>query len=215
MKKYTKRVLIGLLLGLAFNANALLINPANSNHAINDSAFIDGTVADAQSSFNSAITSQTLTGTFSFSNIPVTTISMMDFFVFSYDSQETGGNPAISIDDIQISVAGLGVLWDYDEVTFGSIDLAGDTDSPLGNGADIALAIPVSIFQGLGLTGADDLTFTWTQSNDNNGFDEWVLAGTGAFDPGDPIGPVPIPAAVWLFGSALMGLVGIRRRRKN
>jgi hypothetical protein len=27
--------------------------------------------------------------------------------------------------------------------------------------------------------------------------------------------PVPIPAAVWLFGSGLMGLVGVSRRRKT
>lgn len=29
---------------------------------------------------------------------------------------------------------------------------------------------------------------------------------------GESTAPVPVPAAVWLFGSALMGLVGIRRR---
>jgi hypothetical protein len=29
------------------------------------------------------------------------------------------------------------------------------------------------------------------------------------------IPPVPIPAAVWLFGTALIGLVGIGKRRKT
>ena len=29
-----------------------------------------------------------------------------------------------------------------------------------------------------------------------------------------PISPVPVPAAVWLFGTALIGLVGFGKRRK-
>lgn len=33
-------------------------------------------------------------------------------------------------------------------------------------------------------------------------------------DFGNDLSPVPIPAAVWLFGTALIGLVGISRRRK-
>jgi hypothetical protein len=35
-----------------------------------------------------------------------------------------------------------------------------------------------------------------------------TIAGNG------PASPVPLPAAVWLFGSGLMGLVGVSRRRK-
>jgi hypothetical protein len=31
---------------------------------------------------------------------------------------------------------------------------------------------------------------------------------------GNSTAPVPLPAAVWLFGSGLMGLVGVSRRRK-
>lgn len=29
---------------------------------------------------------------------------------------------------------------------------------------------------------------------------------------GDPVSPVPVPAAVWLFGSALLGLLGVKRK---
>lgn len=51
------------------------------------------------------------------------------------------------------------------------------------------------------------------------------LAGTGSFPPYAPVDPstisfngtsvniVPVPAAAWLFGSGLIGLVGIARRR--
>jgi hypothetical protein len=50
----------------------------------------------------------------------------------------------------------------------------------------------------------------------------YVLAiGGEGFGFGDSYGynldasfaPVPVPAAVWLFGSALMGIAGLRRRR--
>jgi hypothetical protein len=31
----------------------------------------------------------------------------------------------------------------------------------------------------------------------------------------ESVGPVPIPAAVWLFGSGLLGLIGVARRKKT
>lgn len=40
------------------------------------------------------------------------------------------------------------------------------------------------------------------------------LAGRGTIDPGTGIGVVPVPAAFWLFGTALIGFVGFSRRRK-
>ncbi len=39
---------------------------------------------------------------------------------------------------------------------------------------------------------------------------QWDITGTLS-----PTHPVPIPAAVWLFGSGLLGLVGIARRKRN
>ena len=32
---------------------------------------------------------------------------------------------------------------------------------------------------------------------------------------GESVNPVPVPAAIWLFGSGLLGLVGIARRKKS
>ncbi|HEY9050740.1 MAG TPA: VPLPA-CTERM sorting domain-containing protein [Gammaproteobacteria bacterium] len=37
---------------------------------------------------------------------------------------------------------------------------------------------------------------------------------TGTFESVPDVAPVPVPAAVWLFGSGLVGLAGIARRRK-
>lgn len=42
---------------------------------------------------------------------------------------------------------------------------------------------------------------------------QWYMVGTiSGFEP--PVSEIPVPAAAWLFGSGLMGLVGIARRRK-
>ena len=48
-----------------------------------------------------------------------------------------------------------------------------------------------------------------------------IAISTDAFDGADSIGidnftidSVPLPAAVWLFGSGLLGLIGIARRKK-
>ncbi len=59
--------------------------------------------------------------------------------------------------------------------------------------------------------------FTWTfimssgsqQSNNKDGsYNAWAV-----YD-GD-VSAVPIPSAVWLFGSGLIGLIGIARRKKS
>ena len=50
----------------------------------------------------------------------------------------------------------------------------------------------------------DVQTLTFTSSDPNGSI--------GPFDPGPEI---PVPAAVWLFGSGLLGLVGVARRRKS
>ena len=55
-------------------------------------------------------------------------------------------------------------------------------------------------------------------------FDDTIVgAGFGEFTNPDftltmtatPVSAVPVPAAVWLFGSGLLGMVGIARRRKS
>lgn len=41
-----------------------------------------------------------------------------------------------------------------------------------------------------------------------------TFGGTATVTSYDP-GPIPVPAAAWLFGSGLLGLVGVSRRRKK
>lgn len=59
----------------------------------------------------------------------------------------------------------------------------------------------------------------WTiegAAKSGSGFDDVLGLGVASFVSYD-LGaiPVPVPAAVWLFGSALLGFVGISRRRKS
>ena len=58
---------------------------------------------------------------------------------------------------------------------------------------------------------------TVTTAFDNTGvyYDNICFDNTGGC-PGTPNPPeIPVPAAVWLFGSGLLGLVGVARRRKS
>jgi hypothetical protein len=43
----------------------------------------------------------------------------------------------------------------------------------------------------------------------------WNLTPGGFFGPNLAGNPVPIPAAIWLLGAGLMGLVGIRRKVRS
>ncbi|MGI9293586.1 MAG: VPLPA-CTERM sorting domain-containing protein [Pseudomonadales bacterium] len=61
-------------------------------------------------------------------------------------------------------------------------------------------------------------TFTVASGGPNTSDATWTITPTGGTGPGPGPGPgpvIPIPAAAWLFGSALLGLVGVRRRKTS
>jgi len=169
------------------------------------------------------------------SNVPIFTIDNNTFLRLIYDSQETSPKKQIDIASIAITVGGQ-LIWAYDSGSNGPIIVNPDgtggttattnlTIKPLGQGADLALFIPMTIFDGMGLLGSDNFVLSASQVNSDNGNDEWAFQGFAAdagtysyFDPTDMItsgiAVVPVPAAVWLFGSGLLGLVGMARRKK-
>ena len=76
-----------------------------------------------------------------------------------------------------------------------------------GNGTDWDVAFR----WGHDITTADDPSLMFTAFSA-----QWVLEGCLTTSVGGQCAsPVPVPAAVWLFGSGLLGLVGVARRRKG
>jgi hypothetical protein len=69
-------------------------------------------------------------------------------------------------------------------------------------------------FLALGTTDVDNLDGPTVLTNFNSG--RWVVDPTlGRVSYVGEVSAVPVPAAMWLFGSGLLGLVGISRRRKQ
>jgi hypothetical protein len=230
MKIYLLGISLCLSMLMPSMASAIIVEGTDSNKPLNDDAYADGTSTAASSNFNQEIMTlgnETKSGGVLFSEIPYFDFSSTLYFQFIYDMQETGGKDLggrpLSIDDIVVS-ANTTTVWDYDESTYGSILLNSTTNftnTPLSAGGDMDLYIPVALFNDLGLTGSDTLTLTVTQSDANNGTDEWIFLGSGSgtfFGTADEIidsSAVPVPAAMWLFGSGLLGLVGMARRKKT
>lgn len=90
---------------------------------------------------------------------------------------------------------------------------------PLGSGGDPEGVANLTCYTDLALL---------TQGNCSGG-DEYVLEYSAILPPGDPSGfgsvpyrlhmegyvnVIPVPAALWLFGSGLIGLIGLARRKK-
>lgn len=149
-----------------------------------------------------------------FSTVPFTTIAGIRYFTFLFDQQETHNNEHVSLDLISISV-GSTTVWS----STASLDLnpSGQplTRTPLGNGSDMALFVPVSFFDGMNLTGSDTLRFGAKESLGNDGNEEWTLpAGLSTFGPNDPVSsvPEPSPATLLAIGAGLLAVPSLTRK---
>lgn len=115
-------------------------------------------------------------------------------------------------------------LWDAENATW--TDILSDFTKPVDPDAVAAL---------LGQTGvsAADVIAAYAGSGGGTGFDlaesgySWIqyikVEGISGYSGGEidafadvsPVSSVPIPAAVWMLGSGLMGLVGVRRKLRK
>jgi hypothetical protein len=133
-------------------------------------------------------------------------------YVFSYTHNVTFIPPAASITSAQIvlshngnSNSGNGELWflaGTNQTMIGQLDRSTQGN----NWVDQVFVLPTSLYSAInGGSWSLQLVLTeTTPGNDKLQIDQSVLSGTYV--------PTPIPAAAWLLGSGLMGLVGIRRR---
>ncbi|MCP4769334.1 MAG: hypothetical protein GY875_24135 [Gammaproteobacteria bacterium] len=99
--------------------------------------------------------------------------------------------------------------------------LPGNTGSVFASPSAAAPDLEFSItnFSTLPISSAFDaaLIFGFTAfmgSFSDAGIGEDFAPGLGSFAQADVLSPVPLPPALWLFGSALAGMIGYRRRRK-
>lgn len=156
-----------------------------------------------------------------FSTAPTTTVGSLRYFVFVLDLQETNKNESLSVTNVSITVNNQVIWQSTDDILVNSTTAL--TLTPLGNGADMALLVPVAAFNGLGLTGADTFIFSATHALSHNGNEEWQFTDRGItsqivfYLPGESIEDVPAvpePSTI-AFAMAGLGLIAFRHKMRT
>jgi len=162
-----------------------------------------------------------------------TSVLLGDFFTVNVVVESVtdlaGHDIAISFDDSILSAVSVtsGLFYRADDplcdflVVPGTCTLASD----IGPGAIVLQAdIATDIFgtTGSGIlfsiefeaiaVGASGLTFDFADLSDSLGD---IITPTGLFDGSVTVSAVPVPAAVWLFASGLIGLIGVGKSRRR
>lgn len=125
----------------------------------------------------------------------------------------SGGFPMIGISSITAEVSAIGGQW---ELTFPS-----DTPYTVGlippgttNELDSLLFTPFGdIYDGLAGVSGNPVGTAFVSVAPPN-FESWIGTASGDFIFA-AAAPVPLPVAVWIFGSGLLGLIGVARRKKS
>jgi hypothetical protein len=139
-----------------------------------------------------------------------------------------GGDWYVPLDGFEIAISGsenLDVVLAGPVYSFGFVFVELNSDMPSWGGTPVDSTFTVTLRNGA--TFADSFTFNAPDDLDSfvgawsdTAFDRVEIRETtggiddeyfGEFFTGTT--PVPVPAAVWLLGSALVGLIGISRRR--
>jgi len=136
--------------------------------------------------------------------------------VASYDSAWSVASGESFIDQVEGGYNGISIFFPaFGFVSPVSGDLTVMDDFGSNNGSELDFGyLSGSILFADGSIWSD-LTFNLTPIPDENTLDQ---AADGIGNPivgtGYAVSSVPVPAAIWLFGSGLIGLIGIARRKK-
>jgi len=149
------------------------------------------------------------------SEVPIMNLGGTDYREFMLDINQTRNDPLLSLDILQIYESNIGGLSDktllgvdpnypivYD-LGANTILLNYELNAGSGKG-DMFAYIPDSLFS-LPYIYLYASFGNYGDYNNNDGFEEWAVR--------EATSQVPLPAAAWLLGSGLVGLVLVRRRK--
>ena len=182
-KKIISSLFVALIASVSFSAQALVVD-------------YSGSVLDA----TGALASLVPVGTTVFGGI--------DYDDAAVVAGLAGADDILSID---VSVGGFCFTTGLDNLGCGGFGAVVPVDSIDGAGVTFAGSLPTGGFLDITTFSPTFTIFIPISFDLTAGTFEATspLGGvTGTFGPA----PVPVPAAVWLFGSALLGMMGIRRR---
>jgi hypothetical protein len=137
--------------------------------------------------------------------------------IASYNSAWSVASGESFIDQVEGELSGISVfapaINDFVSPVSGDLTVVNDFGSNSGSELDFGYLSGSLIFANGSIW--SDLTFNLSPLQDAFTFDD---AGDGIGNPsatfGYAVASVPVPAAIWLFGSGLLGLIGVARCKK-
>ena len=209
------------ILNNSIGAICLSIAAASANAAlIGGVEFPDGSVSFADTVVSYAPGS----GVSAPHNNPNAALGIPDTGEGSYVSLGWGGSLVLRFVDNSLTTSGTSDLdlWVFEigaqvEPTDVDISINGLDWVSVGSVAGATSGIDIDQFIGLGVELDERYSFVrLTDQNKRQSGSPWAGAdinAVGAIASADAVAEVPVPAAAWLFGSALFGLVAAKRRR--
>jgi hypothetical protein len=207
---------------------SIYVDGDDTNVAVNDGAFLNGTDTTTPSEFSTPELikhqgDETLTSDARvLSAIPFIVDGGISYFQIIYDQMETpntGGQPLrerVILTELSVYVgpdetfANAVLAWTLDpndQVIVNDQNRAGgpfaETDSPHNAGGDVSLNIPFSAFP-VGTMSDDFLFFRAAQTESNGGGDEWVVSDSGTVLPAGTSLPEPCTGLLALTGVFLL-----------